>query len=862
MADGIIIIDTDIDTAGFNTGMGTMQKRASGLSGAFKKLGIAIGAAFAVGKLVAFGKEAIELGSDLQEVQNVVDVTFTTMNEQVNEFARNAAEAAGLSETMAKRYVGTFGAMSKSFGFAESEAYEMSTALTQLTGDVASFYNITQDEAYTKLKSVFTGETESLKDLGVVMTQTALDAYALANGFGKTTKQMTEQEKVALRYRFVLDQLSGASGDFVRTSDSWANQIRVLKLNFDSLKATIGQGLINFLTPVVKVINTLLSKLATLANAFKSFSELVMGTKTSDGGTKELAEGYGEVASGIDDYTSATEDATKANEKFNNSLSGYDKLNSLSKKDGSPSASLGGVPMGEPVDYGSLAKGTDEIEEQKTALDAVKNRFLELADLFKQGFNLGFVDTDFQSILDNMERIKTALFNIFNSPEVKAAISRFVNNFVYSLGQITGALASIGVTIATNITGGIAKYLEDNTPRIKEYIVNMFDIGSEFMLIAGQLATTLASIFTVFDSEVGQSITANLIAMVINPFMAVTQLLASLVTDLLGGITAPIVENAEEIKTALYGLLEIVEVVTGSIAGFWTNIGDSFLATYNEHIKPAIDNVSAGLSELLAVGLELWNEWVQPFIKDTAEKISGLMDKYINPFVSKAIKFGGQIVEIISLVWKKWLVPLWSWIAQNLIPVFTKLASHIVDNFNYVGQQIGVIVNMAMDILNGLAEFIAGVLTDDFERAGNGIRDIFKGVINGIIEFFENGINFIVKNLNKLKFTVPDWIPEIGGESIGFNLSRVSIPRLATGAVIPPNREFLAVLGDQKHGTNIETPLDTMIDAFKQAIKEMGGVGNNGQMHVTVEIDGRVLGQTMVDLNNQSKAITGKPLLT
>ena len=862
MADGTIIIDTDIDTAGFNTGMGTMQKRASGLSGAFKKLGIAIGAAFAVGKLVAFGKEAIELGSDLQEVQNVVDVTFTTMNEQVNEFARNAAEAAGLSETMAKRYVGTFGAMSKSFGFAEAEAYEMSTALTQLTGDVASFYNITQDEAYTKLKSVFTGETESLKDLGVVMTQTALDAYALANGFGKTTKQMTEQEKVALRYRFVLDQLSGASGDFVRTSDSWANQIRVLKLNFDSLKATIGQGLINFLTPVVKVINTLLSKLATLANAFKSFSELVMGTKASDGGTKELAEGYGEVASGIDDYTSATEDATKANEKFNNSLSGYDKLNSLSKKDSSPSASLGGVPMGEPVDYGSLAKGTDEIEEQKTALDAVKNRFLELADLFKQGFNLGFVDTDFQSILDNMERIKTALFNIFNSPEVKAAISRFVNNFVYSLGQITGALASIGVTIATNITGGIAKYLEENTPRIKEYIVNMFDIGSEFSLIAGQLATTLASIFTVFDSEVGQNITANLIAMVVNPFMFATELLGNIATDILDTITTPIVENKENIEVALYGLLEVFEVTTTAISESWDNMGFSMLETYDKHIKPAFENVKSGLSEILNSGLNLWNTFVQPFLKDTAEKVKGLMDKYINPFVSKLVKLGGQVVEIISLIWKNWLVPFGDFIAKTLTPILDLFVSGAVEKFQFLGSQIGVIVNVLLDVLNGIAEFMAGTLSDDILRAGYGIRDIFRGIINGIIEFFENGINFIVDKLNKLKFTVPDWIPEIGGESIGFNLSRVSIPRLATGAVIPPNREFLAVLGDQKSGTNIETPLDTMIDAFKQAIKEMGGVGNNGQIHVTVEIDDRVLGQTIVDLNNQSKAITGKPLLT
>lgn len=165
-ADGSIIIDTRMDTTGAQNGVSAIKQSFNGLGSAVKKIGLLIGGAFAVGKLVQFGKECVELGSDLAEVQNVVDVTFATMSDKVNEFAKNAMVSAGLSETMAKRYVGTFGAMSKSFGFSESQAYDMSTALTQLTGDVASFYNISQDLAYIKLKSVFTGETETLKDLG------------------------------------------------------------------------------------------------------------------------------------------------------------------------------------------------------------------------------------------------------------------------------------------------------------------------------------------------------------------------------------------------------------------------------------------------------------------------------------------------------------------------------------------------------------------------------------------------------------------------------------------------------------------------------------------------------------------------
>ena len=125
-------------------------KQMSGIQGLAKKAGAALAGAFAIKKLVDFSKSCIELGSDLSEVQNVVDVTFPHMNQQINQFAQNAAKRFGLSETMAKRFTGTFGAMAKAFGFGEKAAYDMSTTLTGLAGDVASFRNIGQDEAYTK----------------------------------------------------------------------------------------------------------------------------------------------------------------------------------------------------------------------------------------------------------------------------------------------------------------------------------------------------------------------------------------------------------------------------------------------------------------------------------------------------------------------------------------------------------------------------------------------------------------------------------------------------------------------------------------------------------------------------------------
>lgn len=372
---GQIGLDLVINQQQFN-------KQLSGIQNLAKKTGKMLAGAFAVKGLTSFAKDCIELGSDLTEVQNVVDVVFPTMSKKVNEFAQNATSTFGLSETMAKKFTGTFGAMANAFGFSEKESYKMSTALTGLAGDVASFYNISQDEAFTKLKSVFSGETETLKDLGIVMTQTALDQYALANGFGKTTSAMTEQEKVALRYAFVQQQLQNATGDFSRTSDQWANQIRILSLQFDSLKASIGQGLINLFLPIVKVINLVLGKLMTLANAFKSFTAMIMGKKTSGASASldKTATSAGKVSNSLNNATSSANKLNKSTKKVGDTakktakkisgLMGFDQINKLTETKGSsgsksstPSSGTGsaaGGASGGNVDMGSLPKGEDE----------------------------------------------------------------------------------------------------------------------------------------------------------------------------------------------------------------------------------------------------------------------------------------------------------------------------------------------------------------------------------------------------------------------------------------------------------------------------------------------------------------------
>lgn len=371
-----------------------VERQTAKMKKSFGGLGKMVASVLGVGAIVAFAKSCIDLGSDLAEVQNVVDVSFGKMSGAVDAFAKNAITQFGLSELTAKKYMGTYGAMAKAFGVTGEAGYQMSAAITGLTGDVASFYNLSTDEAYTKLKSIFTGETESLKDLGVVMTQTALDQYALNNGFGKTTAKMTEQEKVMLRYQFVMSSLADASGDFARTSTSWANQVRVLSLQFESLKATIGQGLINAFTPVIRVINTILAKLQTLAAYFKAFTVALFGDA---GGSSDIADSMDSAAGSSGAVADNMDKAAGAAKKMKDYTLGIDELNVLNPDDSSGS---GGGSGGGDLDFGDMSgelfgevtvnpEIEKAVERMKKALDALKDAAKPTVDALKRLWDEG-----------------------------------------------------------------------------------------------------------------------------------------------------------------------------------------------------------------------------------------------------------------------------------------------------------------------------------------------------------------------------------------------------------------------------------------------------------------------------------------
>lgn len=751
----------------FNKGLKdtTNTIKSSGIENSLKKIGKLAVAAFSVKAIVNFGKECIDLGSDLTEVQNVVDVTFGSLNTEVNRFAENAITQFGLGQTVTKKYVGTFGAMAKAFNFSNKEALAMSETLTGLTGDVASFYNLSSDEAYTKLKSVFTGETETLKDLGVVMTQNALDQYALANGYGKTTSKMSEQEKVALRYKFVLDKLNIANGDFARTSDSWANQTRVLGLRFNELKATLGQGFINIFTPIVKGINWVLSKLQVLANAFKSFTEMIFGNAGGDNGSSTVSN-LATDASNASDAVSGIGESAKQSAKDLKSLASFDTAQVL--KSNSDDSSSSGNGSGGIGDFSLGDTASSAMEQANTQMDKFINKAKELVNVFKQGFSEGFGTFDFSSIANSIEGIKNNLKEIFTSPEVLNASNNWANTVALNLGRVTGSVASIGVTIADNLLGGFNLFLEQNKGDLQEHIVKLFDLSSRSQEIQGKFSTTVADIFSVFRGDTAKQITADIIAIFTDSFLGIGEIAWQAGNDILYMITEPINENKDLIKQALEGLFKPISSVLGTIKQGIQDTFTKFWEVYDTYIRPAVENIKNGFSNIVEVVLTAWNQNINPMIDELSKKFNELWTQHIQPMIDSFLEFIGKLINGTSELWKKYMQPFISWIISNIIPVISPILETVGNVFMNVVGYISDLLNGFWNILSGFIDFIVGVFTGDWSKAWNGIKQIFESIWN----MMKAGFNLIWNSIKDILKGGIEWIKN-GIKSWGTTISNI-----------------------------------------------------------------------------------------
>ena len=866
-------------------GMSGATGAVTGLTSAFKKLLGVLGIGISIASLVKFGKECVDLGSDLSEVQNVVDVTFGDMSNQVNEFARSSIKSYGISETAAKNYMGTLGAMSQAFGFSQAEAYGQAEALTALAGDMASFYNKTTDETFNALRSVYSGETEVLKQYGVVMTETALNEFALARGMGKTVSQMSEQEKVSLRLAFVQDKLAMASGDFARTQGSWANQTRVLSLQWESFKATIGQGLINVLTPVVQWLNSIMEAAQGAAQAFANFTATIMGVEPDMSGLSATTAAAAESAQEINEGVAAAGGSAK---KAMKQLAGFDKLNILSKQ----SSGGGGGGKGSSVSSAGIKEASKEDSKLNTYLSETQKKLSDIARTltgsFRQGFEEGFGGFDFGPTLQNVQGIRDSVVGIMTNPSVQSAGMRFMMNLAEGMGKTTGSLTRIGGVAAQTVTGGIERFLTSHDSDIKNHIITMFDISGDIAQIQGDLSVSAANIFEgAFGTPVAESLVSSLINIPYQIITTTTEVGGKLARDILAGFYSVINENEGGLTSVLSGLVSFAASVFGTVSQAVTDMGNTIQSVYDTYISPFISGMSESLSELLGVIIEFWQENVQPILDMIAEKAQTLWDEHLKSLFDNLMGFIGRLLSLIQALWVNYLQPLVAWIIKNILPVIMPIIKTIIAVVMEVAGIIGSAISGIIAILNGIIDFITGVLTGDWELAWEGIKEIFVGawedgilpilnglesifedVFDGVVEAIKNALNAglawvetfvnnVIDGINGIISAANSASNAVGGPNLVSELGHITLPRLANGGFVEANTPQLAVIGDNRHQGEFVAPEDKLQAAVSSAMLAMmpqmammmanavakAGAGSGGDitLHNVVELDGETL---------------------
>ncbi|MCM1236062.1 MAG: hypothetical protein NC489_38735, partial [Ruminococcus flavefaciens] len=576
-------------------------------------------------------KNSVETASSLTEIQNVIDVTFGNAKQKIEDLAAVSITDFGMSELTTKQIAGRFQGMGKAAGFATGKMADMSVELTKLAADMASFYDVSQKDVAKSLESVFTGTTTPLRRYGLDITQATLQNWLLKRGIDANVQSMTQQEKIMLRYAYVMENTASAQGDFARTAGTWANQVRVLKQSFEVLGSTIGGVLINILKPFVTTLNKLMLKINDFAKIVSESIGTIFGWTYEDS-TKGIVNDFEE---GFEDVSDSMEDAEKNAKKLKNVILGFDQLNVLSDN------------------------------------SDLKNNINNLGDLLSSNVNTGewksggdTLIKSFNSDLDTLEKlgeeIGTRLTNAMNSikwDEIYEKASNFGSGLASFLnGLITPELfEALGKTIAGSLNTAL-------------HFLDSFGETFKWKKFGKSLAKSQKSFFSEFDWKLAVSTFNKLANGILNAIIAalgeisiedwkkVAQKIADMIKEIdVSGISWKVGKIVNSLVQAFLTLVSNKET--------WWNLGEQISAGINGALKGMNEvNEETGLNGWEAMG------------KGISKSISGIATTIIVALKKvKWKKVGKAIFDFISNIeWNQIGIDL-AKMTNALVNAITKL---------------------------------------------------------------------------------------------------------------------------------------------------------------------------------------------
>lgn len=830
----------------FSKSAGNARKSAFSLAGA-------IGKFYATYWMVIRGlglfRNAIDISSDLTEVENVVRTTFGNMEYKVNDFVQNSIQQFGMSELSVKQYASTFQAMGTAMdvggkqienanrflngatdgyiGLSDSMS-DVSLNLTKLTADMASFYDKDQADVAKDLQSVFTGMVVPLRKYGLDLTQATLKEWAMKNGMDADIKSMTQAEKAMLRYQYVLANTTAAQGDFARTADSWANQVRILKQSFQQLGSIIGGALINAFKPFLRTLNFVMQKVISFATTVTNALGAIFGWKfeVSGGG---VADDWSDAASSADDLADSTGKAADNTKKMKTNLLAIDELNVLNPDDsnsgfGGSGSGAGGAGGG--AGSGGLVK-TDTI--WKDFESNIKDLY-QLGEYIRDALIGAMESIDWDSVYEKARNFGTGLAKFLNGlfagsngitlfGEVGKTIASALNTVVYaalSFGKEFN-FEQFGYNIADGINNFFATFdFAALAETLNTWANGILKVASESITNIDWKKVFEGVGNVVFNLDASAIVEVALLSLT---WKNKTQILKTAGTTLLniftGGITlTKVLVSLKKISFALPGT-PAFDVVATSILD---TIGECIKNLIPDWANRALSRIGAGL-----VAGAVGGSWF-PGVGTIAGAIIGAITGAIS-----AIEIDGQ--GILKIIFDK---------------IFNfDLTSSMFDSARENFAKGG--INIVLGIIDGIAgvlDFVVEPIADLFTCVWDALCNVFgihspaetmkpigRYIVLGIIEGLSNTIdefigtleNFASRSIAYLNEKVPEIISSI---SIFF---REDLPQNIKEAFDNVMKKFSEWKNNAVLFVTEKVPeiANGIIDAFKNLKDNLFDIGKN-----------------------------------
>ena len=814
MVDGSLKFDTKVDSKGFDKGVKTINSSVASFADKLGGLKTKMLAAFSITALVAFTKKATETAASVNAANSAMSQTFGTLESAATAAINRVADESGILDTRLRSTATGIYAFAKTSGMDSAAALGMMEEALQVAADSAAYYDRSLEDTSETLKSFLKGNYANDAALGLSVTEYTRNAAAMKL-YGKSFQNLTEAQKQLTLLQMVKDanDLSGATGQAAREADGWENVIGNLKEAWKQLIAVIGQPVLKLAIPVVQSMTAALQRLTDYANAAWQALSKVFGW--------EQADAISAATDSEKELTKAVEATTEAQE---GALAGFDEIQVLTDK----------------------SAGNASADSAAKVVEALAG-----ADQTSGGVLTPTIDTS--KLEEGITWIKSAF----------ESLSSWFDSAVKPI--FAGMFSDM-----TTATEPIRDWFETDFPGFAETAKSAF--SSALSGVAETVNVVLSDLWTILTSFASS--------------------FSSAVFPVFASLGAELIKTFSTVFSVLQGLFgwvwkEGILPFLQNLSKYWNDVWQSLKAVWDAHGQPIFEGIRTAVQRVGEFLKTTWETLIKPVWDQFMANVDWLWTNHLKPLWDRILEFVASLVENTLKIFNEVIMPIVEKVADYLYPQIVFVVNLIQNIVAVAAGVIADIINSIIQVLEGVVDFLTGVFTLNWEQAFEGLKKITHGFLNGFIGLAEGAVNLIISLVNGLvkavcagvnavidalnsllSFDIPDWVPFFGGKSWSISLPNVSapqipkltIPRLATGAVIPPNKEFLAVLGDQKQGTNVEAPLETIKQAFREALAESGG--SSRQMTVVLQVGRRELGRTIVELGREEEQRVGMRIRT